>query len=255
MAADGEEGLATRIRGGLEERIALMAPARRLRLGIADQAVSDFAGGEPIRALDAGCGDGLLSLALARRHAGWEIVGLDYSDDLLAGARERARARSLSNVSFAQADLTKPLPEAGFDVVTAIECLSEIPEDRQAVRMLADALRPGGLFVVQVPDQRWTPILPGSSPTWREEVRHGYTAEGLAEMLETAGLERVVVRPTFRSAVALAQEIRDRAKSSPLAVRLALFPLLAATVVAERRGLTWGPSNALMAVAHSGDGR
>ncbi|HEX6229836.1 MAG TPA: methyltransferase domain-containing protein, partial [Solirubrobacterales bacterium] len=247
------------------------APCRANRASVASSSAAP--GGRPSRAAEAaheqpwahldsppmsgGVRDGLVTL-LRDGHeernalmapAGRLRLGLDYRDGLLAGARERSRARSLANVSFEQADLTRPLAADGFDVVMAIECLSEIPEDRQAVRMLADALRPGGLFVVQVPDQRWRPILPGSSARWREEVRHGYEADELARMLEAAGLEAVEVRPTFRSVVAVAQELRDRVKDSPLALRLALFPPLAAAVVAERHGLTWGPPNAMLATA------
>jgi trans-aconitate methyltransferase len=237
----------------LEERLALMAPSRRLRLALSEDAIVSFAGNRPPRVLDAGCGDGLLSLALAKRHRNWRLVGLDFRDDLLSAARHRADDRSLDNVAFRQADLTQPLPERDFDVVMALECLTEIPQDREALRTMADALRPGGLFVVQVPDQRWEPILPGSAAVWRNEVRHGYSADALEAMLAEAGLDEIEVRPTFRSTAAVAQEIRDRVKSSPLAVRLALFPLFAAAVRLERRGITWGAAKALLAVARLPD--
>lgn len=54
------------------------------------------------RALDIGCGAGEVSLALARGHAGAEIVGIDISADLIAVARERSGY--LGNVFFDQAD-------------------------------------------------------------------------------------------------------------------------------------------------------
>ena len=84
-----------------------MAPARRLRLKLAEAILSDFSGGRPIRVLDAGCGDGLLSLALAKRHPSWQLVGVDLRSDLLRGARARARGRGLDNVSFEIADLLR----------------------------------------------------------------------------------------------------------------------------------------------------
>lgn len=233
----------------LEERLALMAPARRLRLAVADRVLVAYAAGRPIRVLDAGCGDGLLSLALAKRHPLWEVVGIDRREDLLAGARARAAGRGLDNVSFETADLLAPLPVSGFDAVAALECLSEIPDDEKALRMMSGALRAEGILVAQVPDREWKPVLAGSATTWREQVRQGYSFEGIAETMRRAGLEPSEVRGTYRTLVAAAQEVRDRIKGSPLGVRLLAFPALAAAVRLEQRGITWGRPNAILAVA------
>lgn len=235
------------IRAVLEERLALMAPARRLRLALTEAEVVRRLGQGSLRVLDAGCGDGLLSLAMAKRHRDWSLLGVDLREDLLEGARKRAGATSLANARFMPADLEKPLPEGGFDAVLAIECLSEIPNDRLALRAMVEALVPGGLLVAQVPDRDWRPVLPGSATTWREQVRQGYDAEELAAAMRHAGVERVEVRPTFRTLAAAAQEIRDRIKDSALVVRLLAFPLLAAAVRLERWGLTWGRPNAVIA--------
>jgi 2-polyprenyl-3-methyl-5-hydroxy-6-metoxy-1,4-benzoquinol methylase len=233
----------------LEERIALMAPSRRLRMSLAERAIERFAGGRPISVLDAGCGDGLITLALAKRHPDWSLVGMDLSDELLEGGRERARNRGLANASFRQADLTGTLPEEGFDAVMAIECLSEIPDDRAALAAIVAALRPGGLFVVQVPDREWKPVLGGSSPVWRHEVRHGYSAAELSEMLSAAGVGEIDVSPTYRTTAAAAQEVRDRIKDHSLALRAAAFPAMVAAARLERMGITGGPANAHFAVA------
>ncbi len=241
--------LLAKLRAILEERLSLMAPARRLRLRMADQALSAYAGGRPLRILDAGCGDGLLTLALAKRHPEWTLTGVDLREDMLEGARARARARGLSNVSFQAGDLLKPLPLSGFDAATALECLSEIPDDEGALRTLAAALSPDGFVAVQVPDRDWKPVLPGSATTWREQVRQGYTADGLAALLGRAGLERAETRGTYRSLAAAAQEIRDRIKGAPLPVRLFAFPFLAGAVRLEHLGLTWGRPNAIFATA------
>jgi ubiquinone/menaquinone biosynthesis C-methylase UbiE len=232
----------------LEERLALMAPARRLRLALAeDELAAQLGGRSRLRVLDAGCGDGLLSLAMAKRHPSWALVGVDLRADLLEGARKRASARGLSNVRFVPGNLEEPLPERERDALTAVECLSEIPDDRQALEMMREALRRGGLIVVQVPERDWQPVLPGSPGTWREQVRQGYTAEQLGALLEEVGFIEVQVRPTYRSLAAAAQEIRDRIKDRGLLVRLLAFPFLAAAVRLERAGLTWGRGNALLA--------
>lgn len=240
-------------RAVLEERLALMAPARRLRLALADREIAAAVGERPLRMLDAGCGDGLLSLALAKRHPRWSILGVDLRDDMLEGARARARARELRNVEFEHADLERPLEHSGFDVVMAVECLSEIPDDRRAVGTMAAALAPGGVLVVQVPERNWQPVLPGSPDTWREQVRQGYDAGELTALLGSAGLEPVPPRPTYRSLATGAQELRDRIKGRGLAVRAAAFPLLAGAVRLELAGVTWGRANALLAVARRPD--
>jgi trans-aconitate 2-methyltransferase len=233
----------------IEERLALMAPSRRLRLALSDEVLSAEAGGRPLRLLDAGCGDGLLSLSLAKRHRDWEILGVDRREDLLEGARARARGRFLPNVRFQATDLTAPLPEAGFGAVVALECLHEIPDDESALASMAGALVPGGLLALQVPERGWRPVLPGSSGIWREEVRHGYSSQELEAALRKAGLEPLELRPTYRSLAAGAQEIRDRIKGSALPVRLLAFPFLALAVRLERWGLAWGRPSAILALA------
>jgi SAM-dependent methyltransferase len=237
------------LRGALEERLTLSAPARRLRLAQANRILADRCGEGALSVLDAGCGDGLLSLALAKRHPAWAVTGLDLREDLLRGGRARAAARALGNVRFAQADLTAPLRDSDFDVALMIECLSEIPDDEQALRNVAEALRPGGLLVAQVPDRSWRARLPGSPSTWREQVRQGYDRREFAALLNRAGLEPLEIFPTFRATAAVAQEVRDRIKDRALAVRAFVFPLLAAAAWLEHHGLTGGRANALLAVA------
>lgn len=238
-----------KLRAVLEERLALMAPSRRLRLALSDEVLSAEAGGRPLRVLDAGCGDGLLTLSLAHRHADWALLGVDRRADLLEGARERAAGRGLGNARFQPADLTRPLPEGDFGAIVALECLHEIPDDEGALRSMAGALAPGGLLALQVPERDWKPVLPGSTGIWREEVRHGYGREEIAADVRAAGLEPVELRPTYRSLAAAAQEIRDRIKSSPLPLRLLAFPFLAAAVWLEHRGLTWGKPSATLVLA------
>lgn len=232
----------------LEERIVFATPARRLRLALAVELLERRAGQRPLRVLDAGCGDGLLALAIAERHPSWSVVGIDLRDDMLAGARQRARARSLDNVEFKCADITAPLPLSGVDATLALECLAEIPDDARALRMMVAALAPGGLLVIQVPDRSWRPVLPGSAATWREEIRHGYEGGELVATLRGAGLVEIGVHPTFRATTVMAQELRDSLKQAPLAVRAVAAPAMIGAVRLELRGLAWGRPRALLAV-------
>jgi trans-aconitate methyltransferase len=242
-----ERGAFDTLTGAVEERIALAAPARRLRLELVDEVISRFAGERAIRVLDAGCGDGLLSLAISERHPNWEVLGVDLRVELLNGARERASARGITNVRFRAVDITRDLGDADFDIVLAIECLSEIPDDERALETLSAALVPGGLLVVHVPDCTWRAVLPGSRSTWRDQVRQGYGEQQLRDLLQAVKLEEIEIRPTYRAAAAIAQEIRDRFKTSRLAVRASLFPVLAGAAWLDRQGLTAGAPKAFIA--------
>jgi SAM-dependent methyltransferase len=226
-----------------------LPPGRRLRLRLALDAVEGRFGGEPsLRLLDAGSEEGLLCLELARRHPGWRLVAADISEEPLRRGRGWARAEGLQ-VSYLAWDLQRKLGEPAFDVVAALESLVEIPDDRAAMATMAAALRPGGLFLVQVPTADWTPVLRGAQRTWRREARHGYEHGELQAVLEGLGLQVQNVTPTFRRTVALAQDVRDRLKPRGRYTQLALLPFMAAAVALERAGLTWGPPRALFVVA------
>jgi SAM-dependent methyltransferase len=234
------------LRGGIEERLAFMAPTRRLRLRLVLRTLEREDTTPDARVFDAGCGDGLLTLAMARAHPGWRLIAGDLRDDLLAAGRARASARRLLNVDFVCTDLTQPIGMGPFDVIVATECLSEIRDDCQALRMLTAALLPGGLLAVHVPEQSWKPVFRWSSPVWRHEVRHGYAPEEMRARLQGLGFQDVAVAITQRGTVTAAQEIRDGTKQAPIWVRVLLYPLMVLAVRMEELGMTWGPPRALL---------
>ena len=191
---------------------------------LALRSLASLGDGTPVRVLDAGAGDGLLALAIAERHPAWTVVAADVREDALERGRADADRDGIGNVRFEQLDLTRPIPEGGYDVVLALECLEEIADDEAATAAFAGALRPDGLLLVHVPERDWKPVLGGSEATWRDEVRHGYTRDELVALLERHGLHVLRVTPTTRGTVRLAQEVRDRIKTSRLAVRAAAYP-------------------------------
>ncbi len=110
------------------------------------------AGGE--RVLDLACGIGRHSLELRRR--GFEVVGIDISEELLEMARREAEAQSLE-VSFAQADLRELDYEDEFDLVLslndgAVGYFESEEENRRTFEVIARALRSGGGHLVQLPN-------------------------------------------------------------------------------------------------------
>lgn len=235
-------------REAVRDALRRSAPARRQRWALASAALVDFAGNQPLRLLDVGCEDGLLTVQLAREHPWWRVIGVDISMPALREADgERARL-GVDNVLFAQADATGTV-SGPVDAVLALECLAEIPDHVAAIGRFAEALRAGGLLVAHVPAQDWRPVLSGSPDRWRREVRHGYTEHELTALLEQAGFADVRILPTMRGTVTLAQEIRDRFRHSPRRVRAALHPLFAAAAAADLAGVTWGPGRGLFVQA------
>jgi len=100
----------------------------------------------PGRAMDVGCGSGALMLRLAA--LGWDVMGIEPD----AAAAEVARERTGAQVRVAAvADLARE-ELGGFDLVTASHVLEHLPSPRQALRILAGLLRPGGRLVALYPN-------------------------------------------------------------------------------------------------------
>lgn len=234
----------------LDLRTRTLPPARQVRFGLVLDRLRRCHGDAPLRVLDAGAGDAMLAERLARWRPSWEIVAVDVDAKMLAAARRRLSRAPLPNLAVRRLDLTaEPIAPATFDIALAIECLVEIRDDDAALRAIARALRPGGLFVTHVPLDDWTPVMRGSPRTWRYEVRHGYQPDVLRDKLARAGLRVTEMRRTGQNAVFAGQELADRIKSSRVRVRAAALPLTAGAAMLERAGVTWGPHRALLVSA------
>lgn len=96
---------------------------------------------------DIGCGTGRHSLKLAK--AGAHVIGVDFSDGMLAKAR--LKAGSLP-VCFVKHDLARPLPlESGsFDGVLCCLVLDHISDSGALLRELARICRPRGFVLISV---------------------------------------------------------------------------------------------------------
>lgn len=116
----------------------------RMRAALLARLPDDLSGA---RLLDAGCGTGQLSAALAERGA--EVVGVDISPRLLGVARSRTPERLLHRIDFRAADMLDP-SLGRFDHVVAMDSLIHYaaPDIVSALRGLAARTERSILFTV-----------------------------------------------------------------------------------------------------------
>jgi len=95
------------------------------------------------RALDVGCGGGLLSEALAA--SGAEVVGIDLAPAVLAVARLHLHESGLA-VDYREVAAESLAAESPgrFDVVACMEMLEHVPDPASVIRACATLLKPGG---------------------------------------------------------------------------------------------------------------
>lgn len=136
----------------------------------------------PGRALDVGAAGGGNTRVL--ESLGWEVLALEWTAEGAAVARERGLA-----VVRADAQAL-PVADACVELVTALDVLEHLPDDRRAAAEIHRVLRPGGVLVAAVPVDR---------RLWSEHdvavghVRRYEPADFLA-LLRGAGLEIVEAR-------------------------------------------------------------
>lgn len=95
------------------------------------------------RALDVGCGGGLLSEALSR--GGAQVTAIDLAPAVLDVARLHLHESGLS-VDYREISVEAFATEMPgyFDVVTCMEMLEHVPDPGSAIRACATLLKPGG---------------------------------------------------------------------------------------------------------------
>lgn len=144
------------------------------------------------RALDVGCGAGLLCEPLAR--LGADVTGIDAAAENIAAAQAHAAGSGLA-IAYRCGDVAN-LGLAGFDLVTAMEVIEHVADRQAFIDALAAALAPGGLMVLSTPNRTARSrlllvegaerlgMIPRGTHHWDDFV----TPEELRDLLADAGL-------------------------------------------------------------------
>lgn len=101
------------------------------------------------RALDVGCGAGLLCEPLAR--LGADVTGVDAAAENIAAAAAHAAGTGLA-IDYRHGDVGE-LGLTGFDLVTAMEVIEHVANKATFVAALAAAVAPGGLMILSTPNR------------------------------------------------------------------------------------------------------
>ena len=99
--------------------------------------------------LDLGCGRGRHAINLNKK--GYDVTGIDLSEQAIATAREKAREMGLEHIRFEVRDMRNPLPEK-FDAVvnlfTTFGYFKTDEENAVVFDSVKQMLEPGGIFVL-----------------------------------------------------------------------------------------------------------
>jgi predicted TPR repeat methyltransferase len=115
------------------------------------QLLSDIMTLRGMRALDAGCGTGLVG-ALLKEGGAASLTGIDYSPGMLAKAEAKQVYDSLDKMDMNE---PLPLPSNSFDATTCIGTFTATHVKPDAVRELVRVTRSGGALIFTVRDEYW----------------------------------------------------------------------------------------------------
>lgn len=112
------------------------------------QAVCEALARHPAHILDVATGTGDLAIALRRRSQAAQIVGSDFSAEMLAVARSKSEQSGLS-LDWVVADALKlPFPDASFEAVTTAFGFRNFADPQLALAEFFRVLAPGGRLVI-----------------------------------------------------------------------------------------------------------
>lgn len=144
------------------------------------------------RALDVGCGAGLLAEPLAR--LGAQVTGIDASPEVIEVAGDHAAMMGLE-IDYRAGDVLEL--EGRFDLITAMEVIEHVADPSAFVEALARRLAPGGLLIMSTPNATsWSKLLMitigeglGQIPRGTHQFERFIGPERMKVLLSDAGLD------------------------------------------------------------------
>lgn len=169
----------------------------------------ELEGGEEV--LDIGCGDGKITVELARRAPRGKVVGIDASREMIAFARTRFPAARYPHLDFVEMDASAITFEEKFDLVFSNAALHWLTDHGPTLLGISRALKPGGRACLQMAGKgNFAALVPAviqviGDPRWRDGFKNYRSPMGLHDpetyraWLLAAGLQPVRVELVTRS--------------------------------------------------------
>ena len=101
--------------------------------------------------LDLGCGQGRLTMPLARKYNSGAVVGIDLSAQAIASAKKYAAELGITNVDYREGNIHQVVnawPSTSVDVVLMTEVTLFYPRWREDLPELERILKPGGVLAI-----------------------------------------------------------------------------------------------------------
>ena len=144
-----------------------------------------------MRALDYGCGTGLLSFPLKDELGA--ILMADSSGGMLDVVAEKIAAQGVGNMTPVKLDLLiDPPPAQRFDLIVTAMTLHHVPDTDHILRIFHDLLRPGGYLCIADLDQE-----DGSFHGPEVDVHHGFDRDDLSLCAAQAGFADIQFQTVF----------------------------------------------------------
>jgi 2-polyprenyl-3-methyl-5-hydroxy-6-metoxy-1,4-benzoquinol methylase len=105
-----------------------------------------------LRMLDVGCGRGRILNRLAALYPASRFVGIDLSEEAIAGAREDAARAGTRNTEFVAADLSdfdRTSEIEAFDFITTFDAIHDQARPLHVLKGIHRALKPDGVYLMQ----------------------------------------------------------------------------------------------------------
>ncbi len=109
---------------------------------------ADLRGNEHV--LDIGCGDGLVTIEIAKCVPDGSATGIDSSPEMIGFALKRLESGGAGNVSFERMDAREIRFENVFDMAFSNAALHWIKDNASVLRGVERALKPGGKILFQM---------------------------------------------------------------------------------------------------------